>query len=102
MVNHKSFDEAVLERLRFVPCTTAFAQLDGHLKRDNSFVPSKDPETQRWHCATPRGEFELLVNGPKWYDTRAKRGGGGAIDLTMKLYGVSFVVAVGMLLGHGL
>jgi hypothetical protein len=38
--------------------------------------------------------FELLVTGPKWYDTRAERGGGGAIDLAMYILRLSFVDAV--------
>jgi hypothetical protein len=38
--------------------------------------------------------FELLVTGPKWYDTRIRIGGGGAISLTMHLYCVGFVDAV--------
>lgn len=101
-MHRKSFDEAVLERLRCVACSAAFERLDGHFRRDSAFVPTRDPNTQRWHCVTSRGDFELLTNGPKWYDPRAKRGGGGAIDLTMELYGVSFVDAVKMLLERGL
>jgi hypothetical protein len=41
-----------------------------------------------------RGEFEILTTGPKWYDTRARRGGGGAIDLAIHVLGLSFVDAV--------
>ena len=37
---------------------------------------------------------EILTTGPKWYDTRARKGGGGAIDLAMHVLGVSFVDAV--------
>jgi hypothetical protein len=43
------------------------------------------------------GEFEILTTGPKWYDTRAKKGGGGAIDLAMHVLGLSFVDAVKLL-----
>jgi hypothetical protein len=35
-----------------------------------------------------------LTTGPKWYDTRAGKGGGGAIDLAMHVLGLSFVDAV--------
>ena len=31
---------------------------------------------------------------PKWYDTRARKGGGGAIDLAMHVLGLTFVDAV--------
>jgi hypothetical protein len=102
LVHLKSFDEVLLERLRAVACTTTFERLEGHFKRDSTFTPTKDPKTERWHCGTARGEFELLVNGPKWYDTRARRGGGGAIDLVMKLYGIDFVKAVNLLAALGL
>ena len=40
------------------------------------------------------GMVELLVTGPKWYDTRAEKGGGGAIDLAMHLLRLDFVSAV--------
>ncbi|EMG1269706.1 hypothetical protein [Rivihabitans pingtungensis] len=39
------------------------------------------------------GGVELLATWPKWYDTR-KEQGGGAIDLTMHLFRLSFVDAV--------
>lgn len=68
-VQRRSFDVEVLERLRSVSCLEAFGRLDGHFKRDVTFVPTKDPHTERWHCATAQGDYELLVNGPKWYDT---------------------------------
>ena len=43
---------------------------------------------------TTCGEFEILTTGTKWYDTRAKKGGGGAIDLAMHVLRLSFVDAV--------
>ena len=39
------------------------------------------------------GGVELLATGPKWYDTRIEQGG-GAIDLAMHLFRLSFVDAV--------
>ncbi|MFV2949464.1 hypothetical protein [Pseudomonas japonica] len=64
------------------------------LKLDRTFIPVKDAHTRRWNVSTPRGKFEVLSTGIKWYDTRAQRGGGGAIDLAMHLLGLSFVDAV--------
>jgi len=32
----------------------------------------------------------LLLNGPKFYDTRQKRGVGGGIDLAMHLFQIDF------------
>ncbi len=66
-------------------------------KADTSFHPIKDPESRRWHVRTEFGEFEILTTGVKWYDPRAKIGGGGAIDLAMHILQVSFVDAVKIL-----
>lgn len=53
------------------------------IKADPTYVPAKNPGSRRWHARTSYGEFEILTTGHKWYDTRAKKGGGGAIDLAM-------------------
>jgi len=63
-------------------------------KQDPDFSPQKNPATVRLHVSIGGGVVELVVTGPKWYDARAQRGGGGAIDLTMHLLNVSFVDAV--------
>src|SRR5688500_7328613 len=90
-VVRRSFDSRTLSQLRAMPSEVALALLTIHLKADASFVPLKDAATRRWHARTARGEFEILTTGTKWYDTRAKRGGGGAIDLAVYLCGLSFV-----------
>jgi hypothetical protein len=77
-----------------MPSEVALALLTIDLKVDASFVPLKDSTSRRWHVCAARGEFEILTTGTKWYDTRAKRGGGGAIDLAVHLCGLSFVDAV--------
>lgn len=63
-------------------------------KADPTFIPSKGARTRRWNVYTERGNYEILTTGCKWYDTRARVGGGGAIDLTMHVLGLSFVDAV--------
>lgn len=65
-----------------------------HWKRDPDFVPVKDTATVRLNVSIGGGGVELLATGPKWYDTRTKEGGGGAIDLTIHLYRLDFVAAV--------
>jgi hypothetical protein len=77
-----------------MPASAALALLAAHVKLDPTFTPVKDDQSCRWHANTARGDFEILTTGVKWYDTRARHGGGGAIDLTMHLLGVSFVDAV--------
>jgi hypothetical protein len=64
------------------------------VKPDVTFIPAKDPRTCRWHVHTERGDYEILTTGAKWYDTRARIGGGGAIDLTMHVLCLPFIDAV--------
>ncbi len=95
----KSFDTPTLTRLREMAASDALALLTIHVKADPTYVPLKADHSRRWHASTTHGEFELLTTGPKWYDTRAQRGGGGAIDLAMHVLGLSFVDAVKHLVG---
>jgi hypothetical protein len=69
-------------------------KLADHAKRDPSFNPISSKHTSRWHATVSGREYELLLTGSKFYDTRAKRGGGGAIDLAMHLYQLDFKMAV--------
>lgn len=90
----RSFDQSLLSDLRAMSSVDVLASLATHIKADPTFAPCKDARTQRWHVYTEGGDFEILTTGPKWYDTRARLGGGGAIDLTMHLLSLSFVEAV--------
>jgi hypothetical protein len=58
----------------------------------------KELTTRRWHAHTSAGEFEILTTGNKWYDTRAKIGGRGGIDLAMHVLRLPFVDAVRILI----
>ena len=77
-----------------MPASEALVLLATHAKLDSTYLPLKDDRSRRWHVRTACGEFEILTTGPKWYDTRARCGGGGAIDLAMHVLSVSFVDAV--------
>ena len=90
----RSFDTVTLARLRACPAEVALACVAAEVKSDRTFRPRKDSASRRWQVFTERGDFEILTTGAKWYDTRARRGGGGAIDLAMHLLGLSFVDAV--------
>ena len=93
----RSFSFATLVRLRDQPSEVVLARLAIDLKADPTFIPIKDVRSRRWHVHTSHGDFEILTTGLKWYDTRACKGGGGAIDLAMHLLHVPFVNAVTLL-----
>ena len=63
------------------------------------FIPLTRHNASRWHVNVAGRDYEFLCEGPKFYDTHQKRGGGGAIDLAMYLYGLDFKGAVGRLKG---
>ncbi len=91
-----------LQHFRQVPAVIALAALATYAKRDSTFVPGKSLTTERWHASVGSYQFELLLNGPKFYDTRAKVGGGGAIDLAIHLHRLNFVDAVQLLRKRGI
>lgn len=48
-----------------------------HAKPDPTFHAISSKHTSRWHVRVLSQDFELLLNGSKFYDTRQKCGGGG-------------------------
>lgn len=97
----KGVDNSTLQRWRALEAAEVLAVVANHSKRDRTFHP-KDANTERWHVGCGDGDFELLVRGPKFFDTRSKRGGGGAVDLVMHLTGKSFKEVVVLLREAGL
>lgn len=90
-------DSSELEGYRSLACEVVLPKITEHAKADPSFTPIRDSHTHRWHVRADGREFELLSTGPKFYDTRAKRGGGGAVDLVMHLHRLDFKQAVAKL-----
>lgn len=75
----------------------ALIALADHAKRDPTFEPIMNRSTTRWHANVEGRDFELLLTGPKFFDSRAERGGGGAVDLAMHLFRTDFKAATGLL-----
>lgn len=90
-------DNSELQRLRNLHALVVLHVLATHVKLDWDFLPRAAWSTQRVHLNAAGADWELLVDGPKFYDTRACKGGGGAIDLVMHLWRVPFKQAVAML-----
>lgn len=90
----RSVDNLELERWRSMPAVEGLAALCDHAKPDPTFSPLTSHNTSRWHVSAGGRDFELLLTGPKFFDTRANKGGGGAIDLAMHLHSLDFKSAV--------
>lgn len=95
--SQRQVDDAELVKWRALDVEWVLARLCDFVKRDPDFQPIKNAATRRWHVSAAGRQFEILATGPKWYDTRQGRGGGGAIDLAMHLLRVDFKGAVQIL-----
>lgn len=95
-------DKSSLAHWRTVDAASCLLALADFAKADPSFVPRKDIKSTRWHANANGQDFELLCTGAKFWDTRAHRGGGGAIDLAMHLFGVDFKQAIAMLVAKSI
>ena len=93
----RTVDNLELERLRDVAALDVLRLMADCTKLDRDFVPLSAAGTRRVHVTAAGADWELLVEGPRFFDTRAERGGGGAIDLVMHLWRVPFRKAVQML-----
>lgn len=90
----KRLDELTLARWQSLPATETLLSIADHAKEDRTYKPLVGRLTTRWHASVAGAEFELLLTGSKFWDTRAKTGGGGAIDLVMHLTSTDFRSAV--------
>jgi hypothetical protein len=98
----QSVDNLKLQRWRELDATDVLIAIAEHAKQDASFRERTAAGTTRWHAAAGGREYELLCIGPKFFDTRARVGGGGAVDLAMHLYDQDFKRAVRLLRDKGL
>ena len=101
-MDRRSFNDETLAWVRDMPLSQVLDKMrdDGKLfwRRDFDFVPDKNKQTVRFFISSPSGfAWEVLVTGLKWFDVRAEKGGGGAIDFLMHLLGIDFVKAVKLL-----
>lgn len=98
----RTVDNFVLARWRATTASVALAALADHAVEDQSFKPLSSKDTSRWHASAGGHDFELLCTGPRFFDTRAQRGGGGAVDLAMHLLSIDFRTAAKVLAEKGL
>lgn len=93
----RSVDNSELERLRGLAALDVLRLMAEHTKLDRDFKPVRAASTHRVHVSAAGADWELLVDGARFFDTRARMGGGGAVDLVMHLWRVPFKQAVKML-----
>jgi len=91
----KRFDDSMLVGLRSIPVLEVLVSLSAQgsllYRIDTEFRAIDNPATRRVFVSVPSGmSWEFVVTGVRWFDTRAQRGGGGAIDLWMHMSGQSF------------
>lgn len=95
-------DNSNLERWRQLDATTVLLAVADYAKVDASYTPVKSTQSSRWHVSHGGVDFELILTSEKFWDTRSQVGGGGAVDLVMRLTGQSFKEAVRTLQRLGL
>jgi len=95
-------DDSLLARWRSLDAAVVLQALADYAKPDLSYSPIKTRRSSRWHANVNGQDFELLLTGAKYWNTRQAVGGGGAIDLAMHLTGADFKGAVRLLKQHRL
>lgn len=93
----KLVDDQTLEQWRALDALFVLERLGCYIKRDTSFHPITAKDTARYHVHANGRDWELLITGPKFWDARANKGGGGAVDLAMHLFALDFKRALSML-----
>lgn len=96
-MGRRSVDNLTLERWRALDALLVLEKLGSYVKADDTFEPLSAHGTQRYHISVGEQEFELLLRGPKFFDTQLQRGGGRAMDLVMHVRHVDFKGATNLL-----
>lgn len=89
--------DSTVQRWRSLSAETVLVALAEHAKMDPTFIPQTRGNTSRWHASAGGFDFELVLTGPKFWDTRKQVGGGGAVDLVIHLFGGDFKAAAAKL-----
>lgn len=100
-MRRRAVDNLTLERWRALDALGVLERLGCCAKVDSTYEPVSAHDTKRFHVSIDGRDFELLLRGAKFYDTRRARGGGGAVDLAMHLHNLDFKGATALLRSPG-
>jgi hypothetical protein len=98
----KAASQEELDRWRSLRASDVVLAFATYTKIDPTYVAVADSTSERWHAEVGGQHRELLLTGPKFWDTHEQRGGGGAVDLVMHMLACDFRRAVSLLRGQGL
>ncbi|MFS8981165.1 hypothetical protein PO002_43500 [Cupriavidus necator] len=93
-MDQRIVDNFTLARWRKLEAVVVLRAVAEYAKQDGQFRPRQSNGTTRWHANVGGVDYEILCTGPRFLDTRANRGGGGAVDLVMHLMRLDFKRAV--------
>jgi hypothetical protein len=96
-MGRRAVDNLTLARWRELESADVLCAIAEHAKQDADFRPQKNSSTTRWHASVGGLDYEIVCTGPRFLDTRANRGGGGAIDMVMLLLRLNFNGAAAVL-----
>jgi hypothetical protein len=77
--------------------TVVLHQLCRRVWHDESFQ-AHCPHAESWGAIFRSVEYNFIVRGAQWFDTRMARGGNGPLSLTMHMTGCSAPAAIQFLL----
>lgn len=77
--------------------TIVLHELSRRVWHDKTFQ-SLCPHTERWTAICRSIEYDFILRGAQWFDTRMARGGNGPLSLTMHMTGCSASSAMRFLL----
>ena len=90
-------DKSDLARWQALDASAVLNALADYAKEDASSAPGTTPRPSRWYFTVGGHDHEILCTGPRFWDSRANCGGGGALDLAMHLFGINFKKAARLL-----
>lgn len=87
------FSQSELNRLRAMSVEATLKLFNLPFRVDEDYRSYKNTDSKKLIVTIDSRQVELIITGEKWYDVESKRGGGGAIDLTMHLFREPFKAA---------